>query len=72
MVNFLLCPEMRQYDRSGLIGEGLGRGEKSLEFKLFGIGHGKALRPFCLGSQGFPAFDLGTRRAGTVLVTDMH
>ncbi len=43
MVNFLLCPEMRQYDRTRLVGECLGRGEEGLEFKLFGIRHGQSL-----------------------------
>ncbi len=43
MVNGTACPEMRQYDRAGLVGQGLGRGQKGLKFKLFGIGHGERL-----------------------------
>ncbi len=39
VVNFLFCPEMRQYDRTCNIGQGVGFRQQGLEFKLFGIGH---------------------------------
>ena len=44
MVNGAICPEMRQNDRSGLVSQSVCSGEKSLEFKLFGIGHGNSLK----------------------------
>ena len=43
MVNGATCAEMRQNDRSGLVSQSVCSGEKGLEFRLFGIGHGNSL-----------------------------
>ena len=43
MVNFLICPEMRQYDRTGPVSKLVSGGEEGLEFKRIGIGHGDRL-----------------------------
>jgi hypothetical protein len=43
MVNSLICPEMRQYDRTRLVGKLVRCGQQGLEFKLFGTGHGASL-----------------------------
>ena len=44
MVNGATCAEMRQNDRSGLVSQSVCSGEKGLEFRLFGIGHGNSLK----------------------------
>ena len=48
MVNSLICPEMRQYDRTGPVGKLVSGGEQRPEFKLFGIGHGESLEAILL------------------------
>jgi hypothetical protein len=48
MVNCLICPEMRQYDRTRPVCKLVSCGQQVLESKLFGIGHGASLEAILL------------------------